>query len=270
MRWPLVLALAALLSASPVRAVTARLPVPSAPYPYQFSMEVDPRGAPFRATEGPGGRPMLLLQPGTRYTITLHNPLPVRVAVNLSVDGLNTLTGDPGTPGGGAKWLIQPHSRITLTGWQISDHHAREFVVTSKQASYAKWRSDSWARDLSVNCGVIGAAFFWNSAELAAALARERRIPLAVSKPGARRAGAPEASASFDAGTGLGERVSSPVRSVAFRYDAGMYDPDAALVVFYDFDEPRVVEPVRPLEPDLWRQKQRFAPEMPRAYDRRR
>lgn len=245
-------------------------PVPTCEHAFEFLMEVEPSGGA-RLAYGPGGRPLMLLSPGTRYSVTLHNPLPVRVAVNLTVDGLNTLTGEPGTPAGGSKWLIPPRSRITVSGWQTGRHSAREFVVTSRQASYARWRSDAWARDLSVNCGVIGAAFFWSSGELAAALAglHQHRSFSRAKAAGALRGPAAEDGGrdGFDAGTGMGERIASPVRAVRFAPDAGMYDPDDALVVFYDFDDPRVLTP-RPVQPPIWRQKPRFAPEMPRAYER--
>src|SRR5262245_52430442 len=38
------------------------------------------------------GHPFVTAQPGERYTIRLYNPLPIRVAVNLTVDGLNSIT----------------------------------------------------------------------------------------------------------------------------------------------------------------------------------
>src|ERR1700722_1076812 len=62
--------------------------------------------------------------------------------------------------------MIDPTSSITIPGWQVSDGNARRFFFTDKPKSYAKWRGDETGKDLSANCGVIGAAYFWNQAEL--------------------------------------------------------------------------------------------------------
>lgn len=118
------------------------------------------------------GRPYVTAHPGEKYSIVLYNPLPVTVAVNLTIDGLNSISGAPSTPSGDRKWLIDPHSSIRIKGWQVSDQHGRRFYFTSKEASYASWRSNEWGSDLSVNCGVIGAAFFWSKKDLKASTRR--------------------------------------------------------------------------------------------------
>ena len=41
---------------------------------------------------------IVLAEPEERYSIRLHNPLPVRVGVNLTLDGLSTITGKPAVP----------------------------------------------------------------------------------------------------------------------------------------------------------------------------
>jgi hypothetical protein len=43
------------------------------------------------------------------------------------------------------------------------------------------------------------------------------------------------AAKEYNAGTGMGEAGYHPTTEVAFNYDEGMYDPDQALVVLYDF-----------------------------------
>ena len=135
-------------------------------YSYTFEVEV------ISDSDGPkregrkDGRPFIEAYPGEEYRVRIHNPLPVRVAANLSIDGLNSLTGKPGTPEGGRKWIIEPESWVDITGWPVSDRTARRFVFTSKSRSYAAWRSNSWSRDLSVNCGVIGVAYFWQQRDL--------------------------------------------------------------------------------------------------------
>jgi hypothetical protein len=52
------------------------------------------------------GRPFVTAAPGERYSVRLYNPLPVRVAANLTVDGLNSISGKPSGISDGEKWLI--------------------------------------------------------------------------------------------------------------------------------------------------------------------
>jgi len=40
------------------------------------------------------------------------------------------------------------------------------FLLHPQPKAYAKWRGDRLGKDLAANCGVIGAAYFWNQAEL--------------------------------------------------------------------------------------------------------
>ncbi len=197
---------------------------------YTFRMEVisdqwgkKPEGARY-------GKPFVSANPGERYSIVLYNPLPVRVAVNLTVDGLNSISGNPSSPSEGRKWIIEPNSHVKISGWQVSSRHNRRFFFTNKEKSYAAWRSNAWARDLSVNCGVIGAAFFWSREDLA---------------PPPRITQAPQSSAKEkpQAGTGMGEKKPHPVVTVQFDYDTGMYNPKNALVIYYDFGPPRPPQP---------------------------
>jgi hypothetical protein len=241
------------------------LPDPGRTLPFIFRIDLLSEDTPFGSGSLPDGRPLVLVQPGQRYTIRLHNPLPVRAAVNLTVDGLNTITGSPSAPGAGSKWVIEPHAYADIRGWQTGGAAARRFVFTSREGSYASWRSNDWAQDLSVNCGVIGAAYFWSSAELAAALIRERPVYPLATGGGIRRYGAAQSeddasgaprARKFEAGTGMAERLVNPVRTVYFDCDAGMFDPDDAVVLYYDFPSWRESRP-RPFSGG------RYAPEMP-------
>jgi hypothetical protein len=220
------------------------------------------------------GRPFITARKGERYSVRLYNPLPVRVAVNLTVDGLNSITGKPSGISDGHKWMIDPHSFITVPGWQVNGAEARRFFFTDKPKSYAQWRGETMGRDLAANCGVIGAAFFWNQGELDryydahpiyrhARRAKPYRFS-AEKSMGALSSGAPsnarqEAADSLgaepqeQAGTGMGERESHPTVQVAFHYDTGMYKLSQALVVYYGFESKPVPNPF----PDLG-----YAPEM--------
>jgi hypothetical protein len=99
---------------------------------------------------------------GGEYEVRIRNPLPFRVAVALSVDGLNTIDARRTTALNASKWVIEPYGTINITGWQLSSARARRFYFTSERDSYgAKLGQTS-------NLGVVSAVFF-----------RERR-PIAV------------------------------------------------------------------------------------------
>ena len=91
---------------------------------------------------------------GAEYELRIHNPLPHRVAVALSVDGLNTIDARRTTAWNASKWVIEPHGSITVSGWQMSTQRARRFYFTSEQDSYGAKLGQI------VNLGVISAVFF--------------------------------------------------------------------------------------------------------------
>lgn len=91
---------------------------------------------------------------GKEYSIRLRNPLGVRVAVALAVDGLNTIDARRTDARSAQKWVLGPYETITISGWQTNLHQARRFYFTTEEQSYAQWlgRSD--------NMGIITAVFF--------------------------------------------------------------------------------------------------------------
>lgn len=212
------------------------------------------------------GASFVAAKPEERYAVRLHNPLPVRVAVNLSVDGLNTITGKPSGIAEGSKWIIEPHSYVTIRGWQIDADKARRFFFTNKQKTYAAWRSSAANQDLSVNCGIIGAAFFWNSQELDEyfeqhpiyeqchfrSMHMKNRENMAAGASYAEHADAQ--AEEQKAGTGMGEKESHPTVQVRFDYNQGMYTVDDALLIYYDFVTRKHPHPFPGTE---------YAPEMP-------
>jgi len=91
---------------------------------------------------------------GSEYEVRIRNPLPFRVAVALSVDGLNTIDARRTTAWNASKWVIEPYGTINITGWQMSSARARRFYFTSERDSYgAKLGQTS-------NLGVVSAVFF--------------------------------------------------------------------------------------------------------------
>ena len=91
---------------------------------------------------------------GAEYEVRIRNPLPYRVAVALSVDGLNTIDARRTSAWNASKWVIEPYGTISISGWQMSSERARRFYFTSERDSYgAKLGQTS-------NLGVVTAVFF--------------------------------------------------------------------------------------------------------------
>lgn len=219
---------------------------------YHFSIEVvsDSQGA---KPENHGGlTSFIYAHPGERYAVLIHNPLPVRAAVNLSIDGLNTITGDPCTPSGGYKWLLEPNSTVRIAGWQVDSGSSRRFYFTSREDSYARWRSRQLGQDLTIKCGAISAAYFWNRRELEDYFASHPvceypGIPVPMAEGRERKAMGCEECDDRQAGTGMGERIGHAVSMVDFRYDMGMYRESEAVNIYYDFA--RIYDPPRDFPP---------------------
>ena len=104
---------------------------------------------------------------GAEYEVRIRNPLPYRVAVALSVDGLNSIDARRTSAWSASKWVIEPYGTIQIGGWQMSSERARRFYFTTERDSYAAKLGQT------SNLGVISAVFF-----------REvRPIPLPITPP---------------------------------------------------------------------------------------
>jgi hypothetical protein len=102
---------------------------------------------------------------GAEYEVMVRNPLPIRVAVALSVDGLNTIDARHTTAWNASKWVIAPYGTISISGWQMSSERARRFYFTSERDSYgAKLGQTS-------NLGVVSTVFFRERRSIAAPIA---------------------------------------------------------------------------------------------------
>lgn len=100
------------------------------------------------------GRLYVEARRGKEYAIRLRNPFGVRVAVALSVDGLNTIDARETTAVQARKWVLGPYETATIRGWQTSQQDARRFEFTTEERSYGQ------ALGKTQNLGVISAAFF--------------------------------------------------------------------------------------------------------------
>jgi hypothetical protein len=127
-----------------------------------FSVEVLIDGVP--TTEYPArGRRYVEALENAEYELRIHNPTPSRVAVALSVDGLNTIDARHTSSWDAHKWVIEPYGTISVRGWQMSSENARRFYFTTERDSYAAKLGQA------ANLGVISAVFF-----------RERNQPITI------------------------------------------------------------------------------------------
>jgi hypothetical protein len=91
---------------------------------------------------------------GASYSLRLTNPTGVRVAVALSVDGLNTIDAKHTDARSASKWVLEPYESVVISGWQVSDRAARSFFFTGERSSYGA------ALGQTENLGVIEAVYF--------------------------------------------------------------------------------------------------------------
>ncbi|MCD4814748.1 hypothetical protein K8S19_13780 [bacterium] len=212
---------------------------------------------------------MLKVRPNEEYSIVIHNPLPVRAAVAVSIDGLNSIDGKRTSPRKAQKWMIAPNSSITVSGWQTSKKTLRKFLFTQDTAAYAQWKEDREGKSYSKNMGVIGVAWFWNSQELDRALhppqpflsETAKRSQMADAASGARPSSRRKEKSASRAGTGMGQEKQHHVTEVEFNANAGMFRVKNVMKIFYEFaKEPPVPQPFIDEERDTIR----FAPEMPK------
>jgi hypothetical protein len=172
---------------------------------------------------------------GREYAIRVTNPLDVRVAVAISVDGLNTIDARHTSPGDGRKWVLDPHQTLVISGWQTSMSQARRFYFTSEEQSYAQRLGQAQ------NLGIISAVFYRERVPVVpvAVAGRESGAPSAAP---AGRAAPAESMAKADgartrdieeyAATGIGSRTDHPVQLVHLDLEER---PAGALDIRYEY-----------------------------------
>src|ERR1044071_2488056 len=188
------------------------------------SVEVLVEGAPVREYNHNGTTYIEALR-GRDFSIRLSNPTPYRVAVALSVDGLNTIDARHTSAWSARKWVLDPWETTVISGWQVDQGTARRFFFTGERSSYGA------ALGQTQNLGVIEAVFF-----------RER-----ARRRDARVAPAPNKGLSEDeyAATGMGERDRHEVEAVDIDLDP---TPITSARIRYEF-RPQLVKLGGLLEP---------------------
>ena len=186
-------------------------------YP-NFQLEVVVNGRPLTEYYARGRTYVEALQ-GAEYELRLRNDSSDRVAVALSVDGLNTIDARHTSAWNASKWVIEPYQTITISGWQMSSERARRFYFTNERDSYGAKLGQT------ANLGVIAAVFF-----------RERNRPVPITPPypvpvtrdktdkmEAPQSGQPQSVRRGDdenAATGIGRNVRNDVRWVDMDLDS--------------------------------------------------
>jgi hypothetical protein len=100
------------------------------------------------------GRRYIEALENAEYELRIHNPTASRVAVALSVDGMNTIDARHTAAWDAHKWVIEPNGTISVRGWQMSSENARRFYFTTESDSYGAKIGQT------ANLGVIAAVFF--------------------------------------------------------------------------------------------------------------
>ena len=162
------------ISYSPAEAVASAQGEHRVIWDRRFDVDILVNGRPLDEYQARGRNYVEALE-GADYEVVVRNPLPSRVAVALSVDGLNTIDARRSSAWEASKWVIEPYGSITISGWQMSSQRARRFYFTNERDSYGAKLGQT------ANLGVISAVFF-----------RERRpvvVPITPPPPNVRYVG---------------------------------------------------------------------------------
>lgn len=249
-----------------------------------FGLEVLAGGGPLEVIYGRGRR-YVEAREGEEYSLLVRNPLPVRVAVALSVDGLNTIDARRTSAWDSSKWVIEPYGTIRVYGWQMSSTRARRFYFTTERDSYAARLGR--ASDL----GIITAVFFrertprpypvtpppsYEPRESSGARDEGEMRSRSEAPKSGRSSGATAARPSYDddgyAATGIGRSVGNDVTWIEMPLERS---PVAELTLRYEYRDVlvrlRLLPRPRPDDDGLRRRERargfeepRYSPEPPR------
>lgn len=183
--------------------------------PYTLEVLVDGRPLPPLAGRG---RTYIEAIAGREYSLRFSNHTDRRVAVAVSVDGLNSIDAQTTTAGEGSKWIVEPRQTLTLDGWQTSGDVARRFFFTTETASYGAWLGET------DNLGVISAVVFRE--RLPERVGRLYSEPKAHPKPAARQGAS-------DSSSGSGAEAAAPAPPAA---DSGLSEEYAATGIGREVD----------------------------------
>ena len=248
------------------------------PWSGEFDVQVLIGGRPLPQETWGGVRRVEAVK-GVEYELRLVNPLPGRVAVAVSVDGLNIIDARHTTAWDASKWVIHPHGTLTITGWQVGSERARRLYFTTERDAYATKIGRPG------DFGVISAVFYRERRTVPEITRHRSSVPeqrqslgqtaeAAATGPAVRSAPGGEDSSrrrlppywhyEGRAATGIGRSVPSEVREVQMELER---DPVAVVTLRYAFrhsyPRPKRAPRFAP-EPEEWGTRPddgRFAPE---------
>lgn len=113
----------------------------------------DESGAALEGRRGPGGRAVVVGEEGQRYVLALENRSDHRIEAVVTVDGLDVVSGQPGTFSTRG-YVLMPFQTTRIDGFRRSHDHVAAFRFSRTSESYAA--QTGTAR----NVGVIGVALF--------------------------------------------------------------------------------------------------------------
>lgn len=196
---------------------------------------------------------------GRDFSIRITNPTGYRVAVALSVDGLNTIDAKHTTAWSASKWVLEPYETADIEGWQVNDRAARRFFFTGEHNSYGA------ALGQTQNLGIIEAVFYreqrryaetWKQDEL-----QRRGDAQSGAAPPSPRAQAPKSGALAQpkdedeyAATGMGRHTRHEVEQVSVDLDP---NPVAHISLRYEFRPQLVKLGVFPRTPSKLERRER-------------
>lgn len=205
------------------------------PYYPGFELDVLVNGRPLAEYYARGRTYVEALQ-GAEYELRLRNPSSERVAVALSVDGLNTIDARHTSAWNASKWVIEPYQTITISGWQMSSERARRFYFTNERDSYGAKLGQT------ANLGVIAAVFFKERRRVVVTppypITRDKSEPEQSAKSSSgeaardKRAAAPAMRDDDYAATGIGRNVRHDVRWVDMDLDSR---PAGEVTIRYEY-----------------------------------
>ena len=198
---------------------------------------VDGMSAPLYLRPGNWDREYFQAFQGRNYSIQVTNNSGERVAVLMSVDGLNVVSGQKSNLSNQeGMYVLGPWSTATISGWRTSLNEVRRFVFVDEERSYAS-RTDQANGDM----GWIRVLSFREQPQRVTWRDDLRREP--SSEGGAKSQAAPKPSAGdlrangtreedSAPGTGWGDRRYDPVSRTDF---TAVANPTDHIVLRYEY-----------------------------------
>ena len=195
------------------------------------------------------GRLYVAGTPGNRYAVHIRNRSGKRVLAVLSVDGVNAVSGETAAASQRG-YVLQPWRRVEVAGWRKSQNDVAAFYFTRLSDSYAA------RTDRPDNVGVIGVAVFREYEPPRLPDVEVSGAPRSSVKKAARAPSAMPAPPGESLGTGHGERIDAPSRTVDFRRDSNA--PTQVIRLYYDSRANLMARGIIPSQPHRPREPQPF------------